>query len=207
MILTLDGLQLVHSRQPYLFSLPWWGQLMSWIFIQSPWFRASALRSHPLHEFYYKQTQTLLRNGAGDPETVSDSLGILWSWKKYGLWTSFWRTDPLFLVVFFFFCGWQTTGAVSFHIWQFTSPNVCLIRGSRRGHNFLEGPNAQLPFRRTGLSQTIQAETYVSQCYSSRVSGSYSIYTSQAISYNRSDAESLSTYQVSALVKTLCHIY
>ena len=65
---------------------------------------------------------------------------------------------------------------------------VALIRSSACGTNFLEGPSAELPFRRIGLSKTIQAETYVTQCYGSSSSGACSVYASQSIAFTRSNS-------------------
>jgi hypothetical protein len=137
----------------------------AWIWIAYPWFRLSvsrASRKYP-HPFYYRQHQVLLRNTAGDLGTVSASFGILRSWKKHGFLAALRRITPLAIVALLFFSAWQVAGVVSFYIWQTKQPTVGLIRSSNCGYNFLVGPTAELPFRRIGLSQTIQAETYVTQ--------------------------------------------
>lgn len=139
---------------------------LSWTLIKYPWFRLSVKRTtrkYPYYPFYYCQKQTLLRNSAGDLGTVGSSVGIFNSWRKHGFWEAFRRTAPLTIVALLFFCAWQVAGIVSFYIWQTKPPTVGLIRSSACGYNFLVGPAAELPFRRTGLSQTIQAETYVTQ--------------------------------------------
>jgi hypothetical protein len=144
----------------------------TWILIAYPWFRFSvsrASRKYP-HPFYYRQHQVLLRNIAGDLGTVSASFGILRSWKKYGFWAALRRIAPLAIVTLLFFSAWQVSGIVSFYIWQLKQPTVGLIRSSNCGYNFLVGPAAELPFRRIGLSQTIQAETYVTQVSSYNIS-------------------------------------
>ena len=75
---------------------------------------------------------------------------------------------------------------MSFFIWQ-TTPSVALIRSSSCGYNILDGPAAELPFRRIGLSQTIQAETYVTQCYGSSSSGACNVFAKKNLAYNTSD--------------------
>jgi hypothetical protein len=104
------------------------------------------------------------------------------------MWRHLWRTFPLMLVGLGFFCSWQVAGIVSFYIWQITVPTVALIRSSACGTNFLAGTSAELAFRRIGISETIQAETYVTQCYGSSSSSACSIYSSQSIAFNGSDA-------------------
>jgi hypothetical protein len=47
-------------------------------------------------------------------------------------------------------------------------------------YNFLEGPGAEISFRRSGLIETIQAETYVTQCYGSGSSGACNVHAKQA---------------------------
>jgi hypothetical protein len=139
---------------------------LSWILVKYPWFRLSVqrvARKYPYNPFHYRQNQVLLRNSAGDLGTVNDSLGIFKSWSKHGTRGVLWRTAGVTIAALALFCAWQVAGAVSFYIWQDNPPTVGLIRSSACGYNFLVGPAAELPFRQTGLSQTIQAETYVTQ--------------------------------------------
>jgi hypothetical protein len=64
------------------------------------------------------------------------------------------------------------------------------VRGVVCGYNFLQGPGAEFQFRCSGLLETIQAETYVSQCYGSGsgASGACNVFARQSISYNKSNA-------------------
>jgi len=165
LVLTLSGAKAGALQAAIPLFITFVGPL-SWILIKYPWFQLSVKRTtrkYPYSPFYYRQKQVLLRNSAGDLGTFNDSLGISWSWGKLGSPGAFWRTVSLIITVLAFFCVWQVAGAVSFYIWQNNPPKVGLIRSSACGYNFLVGPAAELPFRRTGLSQTIQAETYVTQ--------------------------------------------
>ena len=187
-ILTLDGRQagVLQSIIPIFISLV--GPL-TWIMVKYPWFRKSVLRkqrSRPFKPYYYRQKQVLLRNSAGDMGTFFDVAGLFRAWHKNNIRGQLWRTGPLLVVALLFFCAWQVIGVVSFFIWQ-TTPSVALIRSPSCGYNVLDGPAAELPFRRIGLSQTIQAETYVTQCYGSSSSGACNVFAKQALSYNSSD--------------------
>ena len=189
LILTLNGA----AAGALQAAIPLWISLvgpLTWILIQYPWFRSSTLngrRTQPLHPFYYRQKQVLLRNSGGDLGTVSDSYILLKAWWKYGVWKAFWRTGPIFLVALLFWCLWQVAAIVSFYIWQTTPPTVGLLRSDTCGYNFLQGPGTDTSFRRSGLIETIQAETYVSQCYGSGTSGACNVYAKQNISYTSSN--------------------
>lgn len=198
LILTLNGARAGALEA----AIPLWISLvgpLTWIVIQYVWFQCSTLRGtrcHPLRPLYYRQKQVLLRNSAGDLGTVSNAFGLFLSWWKIGEWKAraflgaFWRTSPLGLTALLFWCFWQVAAIVSFYIWQQTPPNVGLVRGGVCGYNFLQGPGAEFQFRRSGLLETIQAETYVSQCYGSGSgsSGACNIFAQQSILYNKSNA-------------------
>lgn len=109
------------------------------------------------------------------------------AWRKGNFRGQLFRTGPLLIVAIVFFCAWQVIGVVSFFIWQATPPPVALIRSSSCGYNILDGPAAELAFRRVGLSETIQAETYVTQCYGSSASGACDVFANQSLAYNTSD--------------------
>jgi hypothetical protein len=168
-ILTLDGASAgaLQSIIPIFITLV---GPMTWIVIKYSWYRVSVLRRRrcrPYYALYYRQKRVLLRNSTADLGTVSDAFGLFWSWREGNMWRHLWRTFPLMLVGLGFFCSWQVAGIVSFYIWQITVPTVALIRSSACGTNFLAGTSAELAFRRIGISETIQAETYVTQCYGS----------------------------------------
>lgn len=187
-ILTLDGRQAgtLQSAIPIFISLV--GPL-TWILVKYPWFRMSVLRKQrrrPFKPYYYRQKQVLLRNSTGDLGTFFDAVRLFKAWHEGNIRGQLWRTSPLVFVALFFFCAWQVIGVVSFFIWQ-TTPSLALIRSSSCGYNILDGPAAELPFRRIGLSQTIQAETYVSQCYGLSSSGACNVFAKQALTYNTSD--------------------
>jgi hypothetical protein len=175
-------------------AIPLWISLvgpLSWILIQYPWFRHLTLRARTarsFHPFYYRQKQILLRNSSGDLGTVSDSYSLFKAWWKHGAHKAFWRTGPLFLAALLFWCAWQVAAIVSFYIWQTTPPTVGLIRSGVCGYNVFQGPGAESSFRRSGLIETLAAETYVTQCYGSGTSGGCSVYAEQALSYSRSNA-------------------
>lgn len=71
---------------------------------------------------------------------------------------------------------------------------VALIRGQYCGYNEILLPDyfnqsAEVSFVNFILTQTILAETYVSQCYGSNSAPACNIYPSQSISFEASDAE------------------
>jgi hypothetical protein len=189
LILTLNGA----AAGALQAAIPLWISLigpLSWVVIQYLWFQCSTrrgIRRHPFHPFYYRQKQVLLRNSSGDLGTVVDSYSLFKTWWKHGFWKAFWRTGPLFLTALLFWCVWQVAAIVSSYIWQTTPPTVGLVRSGVCGYNFLEGPGAEISFRRSGLIETIQAETYVTQCYGSGSSGACNVYANQAISYTGSN--------------------
>jgi len=190
LILTLDGA----AAGALQAAIPLWISLvgpLTWVLIQYPWFQCSVLRrtkTRPFHPYFYRQKQVLLRNSSGDLGTASDSISFFKAWWKHGVWKAFWRTGPLFVTAILFWCVWQVTAIVSFYIWQTTPPTVGLSRGGVCGYNFLQGPGAETSYRRSGLLETIQAETYVSQCYGSGSSGACNVFAKQAISYTDSNA-------------------
>jgi hypothetical protein len=188
-ILTLSGIKAgaLQSAIPIFIALV---GPFTWILVKYPWFRNSVLRQQRRNTFkpyYYRQKQVLLRNSAGDLGTIMDAGSLLNTWRKGDLRDQLFRTGPLLIVAFIFFWAWQAIGVISFFIWQYTPPPIGLIRSSSCGYNVLDGPPAELPFRRTGLSQTIQAETYVTQCYGSSSSGACNVFATQALTYNTSD--------------------
>jgi hypothetical protein len=193
LLLTLEG-----SRAGALqAAIPLWISLvgpLTWIVIQYVWFQCSALRenrTYPFRPFYYRQKQVLLRNSAGDLGTVAESFSLFNTWRKHdrpdGGLKAFRRTGPLFVTAVIFWSVWQVAAAVSFYIWQET-PTVGLVRGGICGYNFLQGPGAELSFRRSGLLETVQAETYVNQCYGLESMGACNVFASKSISYSGSNA-------------------
>jgi hypothetical protein len=160
---------------------------VTWIIIKYTWYQLSLCRRRRTPNYYYRQKQILLRNSAGDLGTVNDAFCLFWIWRAGNMWQSLGRAFPLLLVAVFFFCACQVAGIVSFYIWQTTVPTVALIRGSVCGTYFVTDPSAELAFRRMGISETIQAETYVTQCYGSSSSGACGVYSSQSIAFNESD--------------------
>jgi hypothetical protein len=175
-------------------AIPLWVSLvgpLSWILIQYCWFRISVLRGIRVQQtlpFYYRQKQVLLHNSAGDLSTVADSFRLFWAWrKKQGYQKSCWKTAPLLIIALLFWSGWQATAIVSSYIWQTKEPTVGLVRSGTCGYSIPEGPGADLATRQSGISVTIAAETYVTQCYGTGSTGACDVYAKQALNYNSSD--------------------
>jgi hypothetical protein len=189
-ILTLNGT----AAGALQAAIPLWISLvgpLTWILIQYPWHHFSTLRgrsNQKIHPFYHRQKHVLLRNGSGDLGTVADSFGLFKTWWKHGAWRVFWRTSPLFFTAVAFWSLWQVAAIVSFYIWQQTPPNVGLIRSDICGYYVLDGVGDEQAYLTSGLIQTIQAETYVSQCYGTGKSGACNVFAKTQLSYNGSDA-------------------
>ncbi len=183
---------------------------MTWILIKYPWYQISIRRQQNLASYprwyhrlfrrqprtrfyplYTQQRNVLLRNSAGDLGTVAEVFNLFTSWRKPSYGRPLRKSCLLFSVSFMFWTAWQVAGVVSFYIWQNTVPSVVLTRSSACGYSLMSGPAAELPFRRIGLSQTILAETYVSQCYGSSPSnsGACGVYAATSINFTSNDTD------------------
>jgi hypothetical protein len=173
--------------------IPLWISIVGplcWILIQYPWFQWSnrrGIRNNRPDPYYYRQKQVLLRNSTGNLGTILTSFNLFKTWWKYGFWKALKRTGPLCLIAVLFWLFWQIAAIVSFYIWQTSPPTVGLVRGGVCGYNILAGPNAETSYRRSGLFETVQAETYVNQCYGASSSGVCNVYAERKISYHGSD--------------------
>lgn len=179
-------------------TIPVWISLVgggSWIFIKRMWyhghFRRNQLKNLPSNLFD-RQRQVLLRNSAGDLGTLWEAKDLWWTWRKMPVTSRrpLSRILPLLLTVLIFWSFWQVASIISFYIWQTKVPDVGLIRSQNCGYLLLNSSTDNLAFRSVGLSQTILAETWVSQCYgnSSTDSGACNLYPTQSIDFtNKTD--------------------
>lgn len=171
--------------------IPIWISLVgaaSWILIKRLWYhqRFRRDRGKIQQSLFERQEQVLLRNSAGDLGTFWDAFSLWRTWRKSRHCT-FRHVAPIMIGGILFWACWQVAGIVSFYIWQSRVPDVGLIHSPNCGYLVLNSSGDTLPFRSIGLSQTILAETWVSQCYtnSSQQSGACNLYPQQALGFKK----------------------
>ena len=127
------------------------------------------------------QTHLMIRNSAGDFTILGEAFSFLKSWGWRGrIWR---RILPITFLSLFYWATWTVWGIVSFYIWQDRVPLVGLIKSPNCGYLAFNNTQSTVPFRSTGVSQTILAETWVSQCYgeTSTDSAACNLYPSQSL--------------------------